>query len=127
MAGRGNLSFYCDEVRFINDNLSRDRYITGWTINQIFFIACLVKCAMHLKKLKAHAAREGKNQNLTRKGRTGAIIAAICACIFGIAYSTLYFVYKLDLQFDDSTGRPTLPHNRMRWWYRTLQTFTMCL
>ena len=68
-----------------------------------------------------------KNQNLTRKGRTGAIIAAICACIFGIAYSTLYFVYKLDLQFDD-TGRPTMIiHNRMRWWYRTLQTFTMCL
>jgi hypothetical protein len=121
-----NLSLYCDNVRFINNDLTRDRYITGWVINQLFFIACLVHCSMHLKKLRAHAAREGKNQNFTRKGRTGAIIAAICACILGISYSTVIFVYKLDLQFDDS-GRPLMRHNWMRWSYRSLQTFTLCL
>ena len=118
-----NLTEYCDRVRWINDPVATQQHIAGYSINQIFFVACLVKCILHLRRLRSHAAREG---NFSRQGRTRAIVAALLACLCGIAYSTVIFAYKL-LLINEENGRPRKIHDYMRWSYRTLQTMTLCL
>ena len=120
---RMNLSSYCDRVRWINDPVAEQQHIAGYCINQVFFVACLVKCILHLRRLRSHAAREG---NFSRQGRTRAIVSALCACLCGIAYSTVIFAYKLVL-INEENGIPKRSHDYMRWSYRTLQTFTLCL
>ena len=120
---RMNLSSYCDRVRWINDPVAEQQHIAGYCINQVFFVACLVKCILHLRRLRSHAAREG---NFSRQGRTRAIVSALCACLCGIAYSTVIFAYKLVL-INEENGTPQRSHDYMRWSYRTLQTFTLCL
>jgi hypothetical protein len=121
-----NLSAYCASVRFIADDATRDQYVTGYCINQIFFIACLAKCIFDLKKVRSHAAREG-NRSSARRGRTRAVIAAIFACVFGIAYSTVIFAYKQDMYTTKSSTKPSPEQDQMRRSSRALQIWTACL
>ncbi len=121
-----SLAAYCATVNLIVDDATRDQYVTGYCINQIFFIACLAKCIFDLKKVRSHAARVG-NRTSARRGRTRAVIAAIFACVFGIAYSTVIFAYKLDKYYSTSGTKLSDAQDRMRRSYRALQIWTACL
>lgn len=114
------LADYC--LKHTTDRGSKED-VAGLVVNEAFYAACLLRCCFLLKRIKKKQAREGG----VRRGRTRAIIAAIVACAFGIAYSAVSYSYKDSLQFDEKSRNLSAGSKQNRLIYRCLQTCALCL
>jgi hypothetical protein len=116
------MSKYCENVIHTDQNESPTA-TAFFGINEVFYAACFIRCCFLLKRIKRKQSREGG----VRRGRTRAIVAAMAACAFGMAFSAVSYQYKLvpaqNQIAADLSGKFS---GQLRRAHHTLQTISLC-
>jgi hypothetical protein len=115
-----NMSKHCVTVIDVDETESPTAAAI-FGINEVFHAACFIRCCFLLKRIKRKQLREGG----VRRGRTRAIVVAMAACAFGMAFSAVSYQYRLVPAKDPKSLKAKLSGS-LRCVYHTLQTISLC-